>query len=52
MGSAVAPSLVVSGVGRVRHLNHDAVELTNLERQFIPDGDDVGRRKTQSPSSG
>ncbi|MEU6164863.1 ThiF family adenylyltransferase [Streptomyces tanashiensis] len=47
IGSAVAPSLVVSGLGRVRVRDHDAVELTSLKRQFTFDEDDVGRRTTE-----
>ncbi|MEU4099478.1 HesA/MoeB/ThiF family protein [Streptomyces tanashiensis] len=47
IGSAVASSLVASGVGHVRCVDHDTVELTNLNRQFLFDEDDVGRPKTQ-----
>ncbi|CAM5347475.1 ThiF family adenylyltransferase [Streptomyces tanashiensis] len=39
--------LVASGVGHVRCVDHDTVELTNLNRQFLFDEDDVGRPKTQ-----
>ncbi|MBC3840706.1 hypothetical protein GXW82_11810 [Streptacidiphilus sp. 4-A2] len=46
IGSAVASSLVASGVGQVRCVDHDVVELANLNRQFLFNEDDLGRPKT------
>jgi molybdopterin/thiamine biosynthesis adenylyltransferase len=44
-GSAVALSLVASGVGRVHCLDFDKVELSNLNRQLLYAEADVGHPK-------
>lgn len=45
IGSAVATSLVASGVGWVHCVDGDVVELSNLNRQVLFTGADIGRRK-------
>ncbi len=47
VGSQVAFSLAASGVGRLIVVDPDVVEKSNLNRQFLYDSDDVGRRKVQ-----
>ncbi|WP_113699904.1 HesA/MoeB/ThiF family protein [Nonomuraea lactucae] len=47
IGSAVASSLVASGVGHVHCVDCDEVELTNLNRQLLYTEADVGRRKVE-----
>ena len=41
LGSAVADSLVRAGVGRVRIVDRDFIELSNLQRQSLYDESDV-----------
>ena len=41
LGSVIAEQLVRAGVGRVRIIDRDFVELTNLQRQVLYDEDDV-----------
>jgi molybdopterin-synthase adenylyltransferase len=41
LGSVIASLLVRAGVGRIRLLDRDFVELHNLQRQFLYDEDDV-----------
>jgi adenylyltransferase/sulfurtransferase len=41
LGTVLANTLVRSGVGRVRIVDRDFVELTNLQRQVLFDEDDV-----------
>lgn len=45
-GCAVAMSLVAAGVGTLRVVDGDAVELSNLNRQLLYTARDVGRDKT------
>jgi len=45
IGSAVASSLVASGVGHVHCVDYDEVELTNLNRQLLYTEADIGQRK-------
>jgi molybdopterin/thiamine biosynthesis adenylyltransferase len=47
-GSAVAASLVASGIGALHCVDFDRVETTNLTRQLIYTEADVGRRKTDA----
>lgn len=49
LGSNVAVSLVRSGVGRLILVDHDVVELSNLNRQFYF-LEDVGKKKTDALS--
>lgn len=44
-GTAVATALVCAGVGRVRLVDFDTVDVTNLSRQYLFTEDDVGRAK-------
>lgn len=46
-GSAVASSLVAAGVGRVRCVDYDEVELSNLNRQSLYTEDDIGHPKVE-----
>ncbi|HXQ93795.1 MAG TPA: ThiF family adenylyltransferase [Thermoplasmata archaeon] len=45
IGSATAMSLVALGVGRIRILDHDRVERSNLNRQLLYTTRDIGRLK-------
>jgi molybdopterin/thiamine biosynthesis adenylyltransferase len=45
VGSAVAANLVASGVGHVHCVDHDVVELSNLNRQLLYTEADIGRGK-------
>jgi molybdopterin-synthase adenylyltransferase len=47
-GSSVAVSLVAAGVGHVRCVDFDVVEVSNLSRQFLYTEEDVGRPKVRS----
>ncbi|KAF5433307.1 adenylyltransferase and sulfurtransferase, partial [Candidatus Methanophagaceae archaeon] len=40
--------LTVAGVGRIRVVDNDVVELSNLNRQILHWGNDIGRRKVES----
>ncbi len=44
LGSVIAESLVRAGVGTLRLVDRDFVELSNLQRQVLYDEDDVARR--------
>lgn len=48
LGSPVALFLASSGVGRLSIADHDAVDLTNLQRQIAHDLAAVGHNKAQS----
>jgi adenylyltransferase/sulfurtransferase len=48
LGSPVAIYLAASGVGRLTLVDHDRVELTNLQRQPIHTTDSLGRPKIES----
>jgi molybdopterin/thiamine biosynthesis adenylyltransferase len=50
LSSAVSIYLVAAGVGTVRIVDHDKVELSNLNRQVLHWDEDVGRRKVVSAS--
>jgi molybdopterin/thiamine biosynthesis adenylyltransferase len=50
LGSAVSLYLVAAGVGTIRIVDHDKVELSNLNRQVLHWDKDVGRRKVVSAS--
>jgi len=45
LGSTLTSTLVRAGVGRVRIVDRDTLELNNLQRQITFDEDDVGRPK-------
>lgn len=48
LGSALLPVLVASGVGTVVVADGDTVDVTNLHRQTLHGGDDVGAAKAVS----
>jgi adenylyltransferase/sulfurtransferase len=48
LGSPVATYLAASGVGRLTLVDHDRVELTNLQRQPIHTTESLGRPKVES----
>lgn len=47
LGVPAAVYLAAAGVGRIGLVDGDAVEITNLQRQFIFNEDDVGRKKAE-----
>lgn len=51
LGSPVAMYLAASGVGRLTLVDHDKVELTNLQRQPIHTTATLGRPKVESAAS-
>lgn len=51
LGSPVALYLAAAGVGRLRLADHDAVELSNLQRQIIHRQVSLGQSKTQSAAA-
>ncbi len=48
LGSPVLIYLIAAGVGTVRMVDHDRVELSNLNRQVLHWDEDIGRRKIDS----
>ena len=48
LGSAAAPYLAAAGVGHITLIDHDCVELTNLQRQIMHTEDSVGKSKVAS----
>jgi len=48
LGSPIAMYLASSGVGRLTLVDHDVVELSNLQRQIVHTTDRVGRKKVDS----
>lgn len=48
LGSAAAPYLAAAGVGHITLIDHDAVELTNLQRQIMHAESSVGKSKVVS----
>jgi molybdopterin/thiamine biosynthesis adenylyltransferase len=48
LGSPVALYLGTAGVGRITLVDHDAVDVTNLQRQIAHNLERVGRAKTES----
>ena len=54
LGSVLADALVRAGVGRVRIVDRDFVETSNLQRQVLFDEEDVAwscRRRSLPPGS-
>ncbi len=54
LGTVTANGLVRAGVGLVRIIDRDFVELSNLQRQLIFDEDDVAsltRKRSRPPAS-
>ena len=48
LGSPISTYLVAAGVGTIRIVDHDRVELSNLNRQVLHGDEDVGRKKSDS----
>ena len=48
LGSAVAPYLAAAGIGHITLMDHDQVELTNLQRQIMHTERSVGKSKVNS----
>ena len=48
LGSAAAPYLAAAGVGHLTLVDHDEVELTNLQRQIMHAESSVGKSKVAS----
>lgn len=47
LGAAAALELATRGVGKLTLLDRDRVEISNLHRQILFDGDDVGQAKAE-----
>ncbi len=45
LGSAVLTYLAIAGVGRIRIIDCDRVELSNLNRQVLYSDNDIGKEK-------
>ena len=48
LGSACAPYLAAAGVGTITLVDHDTVDLTNLQRQIMHNNLSVGKPKVES----
>ena len=48
LGSAAAPYLAAAGVGHITMIDHDLVELTNLQRQIMHAQNKLGQSKVAS----
>ena len=48
LGSPVSIYLTVAGVGKIRIVDHDIVELSNLNRQILHWDNDIGKKKAES----
>lgn len=48
LGSPVSIYLAVAGVGTINIVDHDVVELSNLNRQILHNDSDIGKKKTES----
>jgi molybdopterin/thiamine biosynthesis adenylyltransferase len=48
LGSSAAPYLAAAGVGKITLIDHDTVDLTNLQRQIMHNQHSVGQAKAQS----
>lgn len=51
LGGCLSQLLVRAGVGRVRVVDRDRVELSNLHRQLLYDEDDLGRPKAEAAAA-
>ena len=48
LGCAAAPYLAAAGVGKISLIDHDKVELTNLQRQIMHNQNSLGKSKVES----
>ena len=46
LGSPCAIYLAASGIGSLTLIDHDSVELSNLQRQIIYSTEDIGEKKS------
>ena len=51
LGSAAAPYLAAAGVGKITLVDHDQVEITNLQRQIMYTQESIGQNKAASGKS-
>ncbi len=51
LGSAAAPYLAAAGLGTITLIDHDQVELTNLQRQIMHSQNSIGQNKAASGKS-
>ena len=51
LGSPISIYLVAAGVGVVRIVDHDIIELSNLNRQVLHWDEDIGKKKVDSASA-
>jgi len=51
LGSSCAPYLAAAGVGTLSIMDHDVVELTNLQRQIMHTSNTIGKPKVDSAKS-
>ena len=47
LGTSAATHLASAGVGKIGLVDHDDVEISNLQRQFLFSEEDLGRRKVE-----
>ena len=45
LGSVISMYLASSGIGRIVLIDHDEVEISNLQRQIIFQTEDIGKKK-------
>ncbi len=48
LGSSALLHLAASGIGTIGIIDHDKVDLSNLQRQIIHEVNDIGRKKAES----
>lgn len=48
LGSAATPYIAAAGVGKITLVDHDTVELTNLQRQIMHTQNSIGKSKVES----
>ncbi|MBU0510125.1 MAG: ThiF family adenylyltransferase, partial [Chloroflexi bacterium] len=48
LGSAILTYLSIAGIGKIRIIDNDQVELSNLNRQMLHTHMDIGRDKVDS----
>ncbi len=48
LGCACAPYLAAAGIGKITLIDHDHVDLTNLQRQIMHQMDSIGMSKVAS----
>jgi len=51
LGSAAAPYLTAAGLGKITLVDHDSVDLTNLQRQIMHTQNSIGQNKAASGKS-